>query len=245
MGNSSRLPYFLFPVIFISLVTVPVGAGIGAETMPNSSAVSGHVTFGGVIPDRVEPILAYRDSQICGESMLDESLLIQPNSKGLKNVVVSIEGVSVARVNAPQEVVIESDHCHFVPRTVAGMHGSTLRFRNRDPILHDTQLVRPHSLKPIEVNVLQRAGAADVVKSVYGPGMMQLRCNLHPFMRGSVHIFDHPYFAVTDETGQYYIPDVPPGTYRLQFWHETLGEMQKIISIKQGEPATVDMTLAP
>jgi hypothetical protein len=243
MGNSNRLPCFLFPLISIGLVMVQIGAAMGADTMPNSSAVHGHVTFGGPIPDRIEPILAYRDSQICGESMQDESLLIQSTTRGIKGVVVSIEGVSISKVSAPQELIIESDHCRFVPRIVAVMTGSTLRFRNRDPILHDTQLVRPHSLKPIEVNVLQRAGAPDVVKAVYGPGIMQLRCNLHAFMRGAVHIFDHPYFAVTDESGQYYIPDVPSGTYRVHFWHETLGEMEKIVSIKQGEPTTVDITM--
>ena len=44
---------------------------------------------------------------------------------------------------------------------------------------------------------------------------MPIECNIHTWMRGSVGIFTHPYFAVTDETGAFTIKNAPAGKYRL------------------------------
>jgi hypothetical protein len=32
-------------------------------------------------------------------------------------------------------------------------------------------------------------------------------------------VFDHPYFAVTDENGKYTIKNVPDGSYEIQVFH--------------------------
>ena len=44
---------------------------------------------------------------------------------------------------------------------------------------------------------------------------MTLGCDIHPWMRAWIFVFDHPWFAVTDKTGRFRIPDVPPGEFRL------------------------------
>lgn len=38
-------------------------------------------------------------------------------------------------------------------------------------------------------------------------------------MSASVRVFDHPYFAVTNENGEYQIPKAPVGNYRIFVWH--------------------------
>jgi hypothetical protein len=52
------------------------------------------------------------------------------------------------------------------------------------------------------------------------PGVMTLTCDAHPHMLGYLLTFEHPYFAVTDSTGAFRIPGVPPGVYRISAWHE-------------------------
>jgi hypothetical protein len=47
--------------------------------------------------------------------------------------------------------------------------------------------------------------------------------NVHPWLRGFVWAFEHPYFAVTDATGSFEIPNAPAGTWRLVVWHEAVG----------------------
>jgi hypothetical protein len=55
----------------------------------------------------------------------------------------------------------------------------------------------------------------------------RLADNIHPWVRGFVWVFDHPYFAVTDDRGDFTIPDAPVGTWRLVVWHEKAGYLTR------------------
>jgi hypothetical protein len=55
-------------------------------------------------------------------------------------------------------------------------------------------------------------------------------------MLGFIHVFDHPYFAVTDDKGVFSISNVPAGTYTLKAWHEDAGvRTQEVIVSETGE----------
>ena len=47
-----------------------------------------------------------------------------------------------------------------------------------------------------------------------------IKCDVHPWMKSYVSVFNHPYFAVTDDTGHYQIDNIPPGTYEVIAWQE-------------------------
>ena len=49
---------------------------------------------------------------------------------------------------------------------------------------------------------------------------IKIKCDVHPWMKAYVSVFDHPYFSVTDDTGRYQIDNVPPGKYEVVAWHE-------------------------
>ena len=53
------------------------------------------------------------------------------------------------------------------------------------------------------------------------PGLVHLQCNGgHVWMSAEMMVVPHPYYAVTDENGQFEFTDVPPGTYQIVAWHE-------------------------
>ena len=55
-------------------------------------------------------------------------------------------------------------------------------------------------------------------------------------MLGFIHVFDHPYYAVTNEQGTFSIPDLPAGNYVLTAWHEDGGiKSQEITVPESGE----------
>ena len=47
-----------------------------------------------------------------------------------------------------------------------------------------------------------------------------IKCDVHPWMKTWVGVFDHPYFATTDDNGNYKIENIPPGEYNVIAWHE-------------------------
>lgn len=72
-----------------------------------------------------------------------------------------------------------------------------------------------------------------------------IKCDIHPWMNATVFVMAHPYFAMTDNTGSFSIPDVPAGNHTLVAWHETFGEKEMQISVPAGGGATADFTFTP
>jgi len=52
-------------------------------------------------------------------------------------------------------------------------------------------------------------------------GVVDLKCNAgHIWMNGIIVVVNHPYYAVTDEHGDFRLTGVPPGEYEIIAWHE-------------------------
>jgi hypothetical protein len=51
-------------------------------------------------------------------------------------------------------------------------------------------------------------------------------------------VMAHPFFAVTGGDGAFEIKGLPPGTYTLAAWHETLGTQTQTITIGDRETKT-------
>ena len=73
------------------------------------------------------------------------------------------------------------------------------------------------------------------------PGVVPLLCNVHPEMEAFLVVSPTPYFAETDDHGNYTIKDVPDGNYRLVVWHEPARVQSKQITVT-GE-TMVDFTI--
>ena len=61
-------------------------------------------------------------------------------------------------------------------------------------------------------------------------------------MLGVVHVLPYPFFAITDENGSFKIENVPPGSYKIEAWHERLGTQQLEVTIQAGETKNIDLT---
>ena len=61
-------------------------------------------------------------------------------------------------------------------------------------------------------------------------------------MKSYIAVFKHPYFAVTGKDGSFQLPNLPPGEYTVEAWHEKLGTMTQKITVAAGENKTVDFT---
>ena len=62
-------------------------------------------------------------------------------------------------------------------------------------------------------------------------------------MSGFVHVLPHPFFAITGDDGSFVISGVPPGTYSLLAWHETLKPQNQSVTVAAGEVKEIDFTM--
>jgi hypothetical protein len=53
---------------------------------------------------------------------------------------------------------------------------------------------------------------------------------------------DHPYYAVSAPDGSFAIPNLPPGDYTIEAWHETLGTQDQKVTVGPSGKVAADFT---
>jgi len=199
-----------------------------------AASVVGEVKFTDA-PPMLPGIKVTKDQDYCGETLPNETYVIRSNG-GLKNVVVFIESAPPGRAaDAQKENFLYNEGCRYTPRVMAIQRGERLRVKSNDPKLHI-----PHGYlgnrTVFNLSLPFKGTSIDATSRIRQPGILKVVCDTHAWMLGFVHVFDHPYFAVTDEQGVFSIPDLPAGTYLLKAWHEDGGlKSQEIIVPDRGE----------
>ena len=174
----------------------------------------------------------------CGQTVPSDALVVGRGNV-LANAVVWLEGAP-APTSRPAAVGIELDQqrCRFTPHVLTATVGAQLTLKSRDPILHNV-----HAFLGTRTmfNVAIPVAGMMVRKPLTDPGRWTIKCDVHAWMSGHIHVFRHPYHAVTGADGTFAIPRVPPGTYPVKVWHETLGEKSGNATVAGGA-VTVDFT---
>lgn len=128
----------------------------------------------------------------------------------------------------------------FVPRLLAITTGTTVDFPNNDRIYHNVFSLS----KPRTFDLGRYAAGRSRAVRFDRPGIVRVFCDIHSHMSAWVLVFNHPFFAVTDDEGRYAIPGVPPGRYSVAVWHETLPEARKAIDVPaSGGPIDIDFAM--
>jgi len=129
-------------------------------------------------------------------------------------------------------------HCRFIPRVVVAKQGVMLEIRNLDPILHQTHLTREERTK---MNIAQLPKGHSVWKELEQPGVYHFKCDKHTFMDAYLLVFDHPFFSKTNADGAFRIAGLSPGNQTIRVWHETLGILEKEITLPDHGIVTIDL----
>lgn len=203
-----------------------------------AASITGAVRFIDT-PPNLGPVKVSKDQDYCGDTLPNETYLIDANG-GLKNAVVFLETAPASAAADPQKLnVVENNGCRYLPRVLAMQKGERLRVRNNDPKLHI-----PHSyLNERTVFMLSlpfKNSILDAGHKIRDAGILRLVCDTHAWMLGFIHVFDHSYFAITDDAGSFSIPNVPAGNYTLKAWHEDAGIKTQTITVSESSEVRVN-----
>ncbi|HEV8343661.1 MAG TPA: carboxypeptidase regulatory-like domain-containing protein [Candidatus Binatia bacterium] len=237
--------YILYPAGFRGPGIIPVFACLTTGlVMPAGAAwggtIRGTVKFTGGAPvQRKVPVTI--DQYVCGKEKDAEELVLSPE-KGIRNAVVSLQnppsGSKLDGSQAPA-TVMDQKQCVFVPRVVIVPVGGSVQFLNSDRLLHN---VKSLSKENPPFNRAQ-PHARTITMVFKKPEILRVDCDLHSWMHGWVIVVEHPFYAVTNDRGEFTLDGVPPGKYTLQVWQESLGTVTTEVAVddKTSQPVTVEM----
>jgi hypothetical protein len=191
-------------------------------------------------PEEFQPVFKHRE--FCGERMPSEQVRVSADG-GIADVLVTLEG-SLGQAKAPRRppAILDNRACRFVPRIQAVPPGTRLEVRNSDPILHTVHAyLGTETLFHLALPVFRQRARVTLDR----PGLIRLDCDVgHTWMRAYILVRADPFAAVTGSDGGFRLTAVPPGTYRLTTWHETLGPRELSVTVSKGlsPPVTVRYT---
>ncbi|HZM03251.1 MAG TPA: carboxypeptidase regulatory-like domain-containing protein [Candidatus Saccharimonadales bacterium] len=205
----------------LSLIVIAL---TGSWQIASAGDVTGKVTLKGTPPP--EKPIAFTDTcSPLNPKVTTTRHYVVGKDNGLANVFIYIskglEGKKFPPKTEPVE--INQEGCNYHPYVLGVMVGQPVRIKNSDPVMHNI-----HALPRVEGNQefnFAEPSQGDVndtkwVSSIKSPEVMvKLKCDVHPWMFAYVGVQDNPFFAVTDQDGNYKISGLPAGTYTLTAYH--------------------------
>jgi plastocyanin len=156
----------------------------------------------------------------------------------IRSVIIFLSDMHAARP-APRPASIAQKDEQFVPHVVAVTTGSAVAFPNDDPFFHNVfSLSRGASF-----NLGRYPSGSSRSKTFTRPGIVKVFCEIHSHMSAVVRVFDHNYFTIPSDAGEFSIDDVPAGEHTLVAWHERIGERRDKVTIRAGAATTINFTL--
>jgi plastocyanin len=141
-----------------------------------------------------------------------------------------------------QHPVIDQKGLVFQPHLTAVQVGTTVDFLNSDSVAHNVFWTSIGGNKKLGHNLGTWPKGERKSFKFDTPGAVPILCNVHPEMSAYLVVVPTPYFATSDQAGNYKIENVPDGNYTVTAWHEGAKNQSKPVAVS-GD-AKADFTLS-
>ncbi|MBI3765093.1 MAG: carboxypeptidase regulatory-like domain-containing protein [Ignavibacteriales bacterium] len=232
MSSKLRLPSFLLTTL--CLVAMQAFAG----------NVTGKINFKGAKPN-LPAITMNADQKClkmhCGKTVASEQVVVNPNNTlryALVYVKKGLEGKKFP--TAKDKMTIDQKGCMYNPHVFGMMAGQSLEILNSDPVIHNIHALPKNST---QFNIGQPKQGQKTTKTFDKPEMpVKVKCDVHPWMGAWIGVFDHPFYAVSDDKGNFTIKNLPAGEYEIEAWHEKYGSQSMKVTVGASDTKTADFT---
>ena len=210
--------------------------------------ISGKVSLQGTPPEmpEVKGVSAVPQCAAEHKDPVYEDSVIAGDKGELANVIVYIKAAEGQKLEGPQKdqpVVIDQKGCMYTPHVIALQTGQPVVVQNSDPFMHN---VHSMALDNPTFNFAQVTVSKKSISPFTAVETFQLKCDVHPWMKAIVRVFDNPFFATSGEDGKYSIDTkgLKDGTYTVQAWHEVYKDSEpQTVEVKDGKASkAIDFT---
>ena len=233
------------PSAHAALPSAPLASGLVAQA--TYGTIKGRLVWGGesAPPQKfsVDKGMANKDPGVCAASAAipDNDLVVDPKTNGVKFAFVYVlkpngknSVLAEALVAKTPVVEIDQKNCEFVPFATALIDTQSLLFKSSDPVNHNVH-ISPFTNPPF--NVILAPNGQMTKTLVVEKRPIPLVCDIHPWMKGWIMVFDHPFFAVTNADGSFEIKGVPVGEQSVVVWQAKVGYVNE--GLARGMKVTV------
>jgi hypothetical protein len=204
------------------------------------ASVAGNIRLDGQAPRDTTTITS--DQAICGTTPEPATVA---TAKGVSNAVVWIADVKTGKdLPIEKRADLSSEKCLVDPRVQAVVVGTTMNVFNEDRLIHKLVFIRGAHDTLTKMPFFNSGQMVASERIATQPGIVEVRCALHPWTHGYIAVFDHPYFAVTDANGAFTIDSLAPGTYKMMVWHEGMSQpVAQQVQVTANGRAKVDLAI--
>ncbi len=205
--------------------------------------IKGTIKLTGEPPER-KPLRRGSDPFCAKTEVLDETVIVGEGG-GLQNVLVRIKPGGAPAFVPPETARVDQQDCMYRPRVQGAVVGGKLAINNVDQTSHNVHVRSQKWDDPSDdrqiFNRAQPAGTPAINTGFRDWEVVRLKCDSHSWMSGYIILSDNPFFATTDENGEFSIDQVPVGEVELQIWHELYGVKTVKVTVKDGSEAPVEV----
>lgn len=223
-----------------------IGGLIGQSS--SYGTVKGKLVWGG---DQVPPVKvleemgkAQKDPNVCAKArtIYSRELVVDPETKGVSYAFAYISRPKGSNPEAVKELMaqkpkleLDQQNCEFIPYLTPMYQDQTLVVKATDPGINHNVRLNAFTNPGLNQNVA--SGGQLELKLVAERLPIKINCDIHPWMKSYVMVFDHPFFTTTAKDGSFEIKGVPAGSQNLVIWQENVGYASP--GAGRGMPVTV------
>jgi plastocyanin len=209
-----------------------------AGPTPGRGSIAGKVTYEGT-PPKMKPIDMSKEPS-CAKMYTTPPLaetVVTGAGNSLENVLVYVSAGAPDEPAPTTTAVFTQKGCRYLPHVLPLQVNQELKIENADETSHN---IHPMPKLNREWNKSQPPGAPPIAEKYDKAEIFPVKCNVHPWMHGTIAVLKNSHYAVTGDNGSFTLKDLPPGKYTITAYHELYGEQSQEVTISGAETKTIN-----